>query len=109
MFFQCPFAAAVWRKVLVYLGEYHDPQNWIAEARWIASKGLGKGFKGRLRRLCITTMVYHVWRVRNDVVFNKGIMEIGHVVATCIHNIKSKVDSWRNIKRNRTNYKTCIE
>ncbi|GAA0186661.1 hypothetical protein LIER_33949 [Lithospermum erythrorhizon] len=60
--FQCQFTSAVWRKVLMYLGEYNDPQNWMAEARWIASKGLRKGFKGKIRRLCVTVVVYHVWR-----------------------------------------------
>ncbi|GAA0172949.1 hypothetical protein LIER_26669 [Lithospermum erythrorhizon] len=34
----------------MYVDELHPPQNWTFKAQWMISKGVGKSFKGRLRR-----------------------------------------------------------
>ncbi|GAA0184442.1 hypothetical protein LIER_31730 [Lithospermum erythrorhizon] len=33
LFFECQYSAVVWRKLLMYLKEYHDPQGWELEVR----------------------------------------------------------------------------
>ncbi|GAA0139671.1 DNA helicase [Lithospermum erythrorhizon] len=35
----------------------------------MVNKGVGKSFKGRLRRLCATAAVYHIWTARNRASF----------------------------------------
>ncbi|GAA0174928.1 hypothetical protein LIER_41818 [Lithospermum erythrorhizon] len=58
LFFHCQFSAAIWRKVLMYLKEFHVPQQWSEEMQWLIQQGLGKSFKSRLRRLCANAVVY---------------------------------------------------
>ncbi|GAA0142264.1 hypothetical protein LIER_03204 [Lithospermum erythrorhizon] len=69
LFFQCHHSASVWRKLVMHLKEYHVPQCWDEEARWIVVYGLGKSFVSKLRRLCVNAAIYHIWRARNQFIF----------------------------------------
>ncbi|KAG9158857.1 hypothetical protein Leryth_017889 [Lithospermum erythrorhizon] len=60
-------------KLLLFLGEYHVPQGWEQEAEWLLSKGIGKSFKSRLRRLCVAAAVYHIWKARNRRIFEEDV------------------------------------
>ncbi|GAA0175456.1 hypothetical protein LIER_28625 [Lithospermum erythrorhizon] len=47
---------------------------------WIENKGPGKGFKGKLGRLCVNAAVYHIWRVRNLLTFEQQDTRVEQVV-----------------------------
>ncbi|GAA0142936.1 hypothetical protein LIER_03728 [Lithospermum erythrorhizon] len=65
----CTFCVTVWRKLLLYLNEHHGPQQWNAEVEWTMTKGMGKSFSSRLRRLCFAAAIYHIWAARNTTIF----------------------------------------
>ncbi|GAA0183511.1 hypothetical protein LIER_30908 [Lithospermum erythrorhizon] len=98
LFFQCEYVSIIWRKLLMYLGEYCRAGCWFEEAQKIASKGLGKGFKSKLRRVYITAVVYQIWKCRNIVVFENRVLEIELVTMQCLQSIKNRVSSFRNVK-----------
>ncbi|GAA0162021.1 hypothetical protein LIER_18210 [Lithospermum erythrorhizon] len=64
----------IWREMLMYLGEFHRPEDWKTEALWIVTKGMRKGFKSRLRRLYFMAATYNIGKARNILIF-EGKME----------------------------------
>ena len=69
LFFNCCMPRPVWTKVqnmcLVYRGSY----TWDVELSWLAAHWRSNSFADQMRRLALATAVYHVWRLRNEVIF----------------------------------------
>ncbi|GAA0164487.1 hypothetical protein LIER_20108 [Lithospermum erythrorhizon] len=104
--------------LLATLSDAEDRMVWFEADRHCTSlvwdgirvrTGLRKGFKSKLRRVCITAAVYHIWKCKNVVVFENRVLEVELVTMQCIQGIKSRVSSWRNIKRTKTNWRACID
>ncbi|GAA0157774.1 hypothetical protein LIER_38518 [Lithospermum erythrorhizon] len=86
----------VWRKLVMYLNELHQPQEWSLELQWIISKGVGKSFKSRL----LSTM-FGLPGTR--LFFNGEMVDAAHIVSNCVNTIRFRVNSWRKVNRSRAN------
>ncbi|GAA0161622.1 hypothetical protein LIER_43573 [Lithospermum erythrorhizon] len=93
LFFNCKVVAEVWSKLLMYLHEYHQAKGWEEEARWLVGKGTCKSFKRKLRRLCMTTAIYHIWAARNKRHFEAVEQNCNSIVSRCVADIRACVGS----------------
>jgi hypothetical protein len=68
LFFSCPFAKMIWR--IVFLSFNMPPPTNITNlfGNWL--NGVPKKEKGHIR-VGICAMLWAIWRVRNDFIFNK--------------------------------------
>ncbi|GAA0165267.1 hypothetical protein LIER_20713 [Lithospermum erythrorhizon] len=93
LFFKCRFSCVIWRKMLLYLKEYHVPKEWNEEMCWVIGKGTGRSFKSRLRRLYFATAVYYVWITRNKMIFEGAQPDADRVATNCICGVISRGNS----------------
>ncbi|KAG9145932.1 hypothetical protein Leryth_026233 [Lithospermum erythrorhizon] len=63
-------------------------------------KGMEKGFKGSLRRLCVAAPIYHIWMARNKRIFEDAKLELEVVATKCVHAIRN-VLWWCGIVRSK--------
>jgi hypothetical protein len=80
LFGGCAFASTLWRKVFNWFGwddvAPRDPRHILQ--RFNVGRGNGKGLKGLLAVWHV--VVWAIWRVRNDVIFNSKVPIIEDVL-----------------------------
>lgn len=73
LFFQCPYSAYIWSKILAKSGITRQPGNHTQEWNWILSKSRGKSLLSYIFRTSLTSLkgtIYFIWRERNQRKFN---------------------------------------
>ncbi|KAA8547422.1 hypothetical protein F0562_003714 [Nyssa sinensis] len=60
LFFQCPFSAHIWKKVLQNCGIHRFPANWSMEKNFAISECKGSNFSASVRLFAPAASVYHI-------------------------------------------------
>jgi len=76
----CEVASKVWSKLMTWMEVWFiNPPNifihWECWSRWEHKKRIRKGLW-----LIWTTTVWAIWRARNNIIFNEGIVEVDRIV-----------------------------
>ncbi|CAK8566886.1 unnamed protein product [Lathyrus sativus] len=82
LFFECAATKEVWKHILAGIGDLHNPGGWKTELAWIIQQTRGKGSRIKLLKMVIAETVYHIWTVRNKIIFqncNKDIFHSKHI------------------------------
>lgn len=66
LFFDCEFAAAVWKGVTEWCGIQRCPAKWCVERDFLITQCTTNSGKQRLYRYVFTVLVYQVWTERNQ-------------------------------------------
>ncbi|XP_056697460.1 uncharacterized protein [Spinacia oleracea] len=80
LFFDCSVSAAVWGKILVWLGYSRKPENWQQETQRVNSEFNKNNATHQLYRLALVISVYHLWKERNNRVFRKNLQTVEGLV-----------------------------
>jgi hypothetical protein len=66
LFFNCSFSRRIWRALMNTCLVKDPPVEWDNVVRWFTADLQGISLKSSVCRLCLATVVYHLWRQRND-------------------------------------------
>ncbi|XP_019252716.1 PREDICTED: secretory carrier-associated membrane protein 2-like [Nicotiana attenuata] len=69
LFFECPYANALWSKLLVWQGIKRPVYGWDEELRWAEKWTKRKNAAAELYKMALTATVYYVWQERNIRIF----------------------------------------
>ncbi|XP_020269438.1 uncharacterized protein LOC109844736 [Asparagus officinalis] len=69
IFFECQFSAEVWNLVMEWLKYRWRSCVWGLVLNWYSYSLKGKGPMKKLKRMCLSTAVYMIWRERNRRIF----------------------------------------
>ncbi|XP_020266936.1 uncharacterized protein LOC109842474 [Asparagus officinalis] len=69
IFFECQFSAEVWNSVLEWLKYRWRSCVWSLVLNWYSCNLKGKGPMKKLKRMCLSTAVYMIWKERNRRIF----------------------------------------
>lgn len=75
LFFECHYSCAIWSYFMQKCGHSDFPQKFALD--WMGDRAKGKTTSCIVLRLVFSAFVYHLWRERNDRVFQlkKGSVE----------------------------------
>ena len=71
IFFDCPFAVAIWKEILRKCGLQRESLGWEGELKWASERLKGKALISILLRVAWNAFVYHIWRERNYRIFQQ--------------------------------------
>ncbi|XP_057800135.1 uncharacterized protein LOC131015733 [Salvia miltiorrhiza] len=83
LFFVCPYSANVWDKLAMWCGVQRKAGAWDDEVEYLERQGASKTGKQLMYRLLVATIVYHIWRERNERRFNSKASHAESVVRQC--------------------------
>ncbi|XP_056692091.1 uncharacterized protein [Spinacia oleracea] len=73
LFFDCSWSAAIWNRVLAWVGLDRHACRWDDELDFVVSFAAGNLAEHQVYRLALFTTVYFVWRARNQKKFQTRI------------------------------------
>ncbi|XP_058732652.1 uncharacterized protein LOC131636780 [Vicia villosa] len=85
LFFQCKVSAAIWHRMLQWLGYSQTVQNWNVERVWLIKELSKKGWRRLLLKMILAETTYAIWRARNDIVFNNTPMDQASILDQIQH------------------------
>lgn len=80
---------------MLYRGAY----EWTDEINWWSNDCKSKNFADKLARLSLAVTVYHIWKVRNQIVYQKGRLNDWEIMQNIIRDAKFSVMKWRKVKK----------
>ena len=92
LMFQCCFSLEVWRKIKVWLQIGPQITNVDGIVQWIAECGKTKEQKEILAAV-IGAVIYHIWWVRNQVLWHQKVIHIDRVVHSIPKSVITRVYS----------------
>ena len=69
LFFDCPFSASAWKKVLYACKINRTGLSRRREVSWFSRKTKGRGLISKVRRVAFGASVYYLWKEKNSVIF----------------------------------------
>ncbi|KAJ9536686.1 LOW QUALITY PROTEIN: hypothetical protein OSB04_un000159 [Centaurea solstitialis] len=93
LFFECTFTIEVWRKVKHQVELYGFPKKWVEICAKLSQP---RGFRRTEHLLALAATVYHVWRERNNRIFQGRSKPSNQVVNDICDNIIKRM-AWRTI------------
>ncbi|XP_062089470.1 uncharacterized protein LOC133796004 [Humulus lupulus] len=91
LFFQCTYNKIYLVKMKEWIGcraqteNYHTLLQWISKAKHLS----------KLRRdfyiAAVSALVYHIWRVRNDVLWSSKIWHVNHIIEVIKRELKLRL------------------
>ncbi|XP_062113563.1 uncharacterized protein LOC133824628 [Humulus lupulus] len=101
LFFQCDYSRLCLVKLKEWIGcraqtgNYHTLLRWISKAKHLT----------KLRRsfyiAAVSALVYHIWRVRNDVLWSSKIWHVNHTMEVIKRELKLRLTVMYKGKQNR--------
>ncbi|WMV25007.1 hypothetical protein MTR67_018392 [Solanum verrucosum] len=71
IFFQCDYAAEIWRSILQWQEIRRNAMNWTEGVQWGMQYMKGKSSKALMYRMAMSNVVYHIWLERNARIFKQ--------------------------------------
>ncbi|XP_075096316.1 uncharacterized protein LOC142174423 [Nicotiana tabacum] len=71
IFFKCEFTGKIWNGLLRWQGIQRSHHNWKEDITWMVKITKGKSARAAIYRMTLAAAVYHRWRERNFVIFQK--------------------------------------
>ncbi|XP_019257768.1 PREDICTED: uncharacterized protein LOC109235982 [Nicotiana attenuata] len=87
LFFKCTFAAAIWSKILHWMGVNRQTMKWSQEIEWACSNAKSRSANAEIYRIAIAGCVYHVWQERNHRIFRAKQKQAGILIKQTIQMI----------------------
>ncbi|XP_009779248.1 uncharacterized protein LOC107791302 [Nicotiana tabacum] len=87
MFFKCSFTAAIWSKVLQWMGITRQTMEWSQEIEWTCSNAKSRSTNSEIYRIALASCVYHVWQERNHKIFQHKQKQAGLLIKQTIQMI----------------------
>ncbi|XP_062104541.1 uncharacterized protein LOC133815753 [Humulus lupulus] len=102
LFFQCTYSKICLVKMKEWIGCRVQTEHYQALLQWISkAKHLSKLRKGFFIAV-VSALVYHIWRVRNDVLWSSKIWYVNHIIEVIKRELKLRfIVSVYKGKRNR--------
>ncbi|XP_050238306.1 uncharacterized protein LOC126687794 [Mercurialis annua] len=85
LFFECNFSKDVWSWLLAEMNIFRSPLRWRREVSFFVRISKGKSTMAKVSNLTFCAAIYHIWRAKNDSIFN-------HTKPSC-------VQVWKKIKK----------
>jgi len=90
IFFQCAYAAEVWRSILHWQGITRNAMNWTSEINWAVHYMKGRSSKSLVYRMTMANTVYHLWLERNTKIFQQKQQSISYLTRHIIKEIHGR-------------------
>lgn len=97
LFFECPFSALVWAKILQKFGICRCPAGWSQEIDWAIHHLKKSGFLSSLYKLAMAGSVCHIWRARNECICCNKQPFLEVVYDRIINDVRDRVYSWKKV------------
>ncbi|KAF6158392.1 hypothetical protein GIB67_022472 [Kingdonia uniflora] len=91
IFFTCCYAKWIWEQLLQKLGFNRSTLNYNEEIQWVLSQIPGYSLKSILQKLCVNCFIYHIWRERNNRVFNNVQTKAPSLLKNILSDVKLKL------------------
>ncbi|GAA0173178.1 hypothetical protein LIER_41475 [Lithospermum erythrorhizon] len=104
LLFACHFSACIWRRLLMYVKDFHLPRMWDQEVQIILQNGLANNFRNKVRKLVTSSAVYNIWNERNQRIFQQKSIDSEYIVGKIVSSVRSRVNTWRKIPRTKVNW-----
>ena len=75
IFFQCACSIVVWKSLLKKCRIHRGVMHWRREITWFTRKASRKSLMCRIRRVLIAASVYWLWKVRNEAISNRKLLQ----------------------------------
>lgn len=79
LFFECSYSKAVLRRIITWMGIQHSNLNAQSLMHWISRCKEAK-FKKQVYAAVLGALVYHIWRVRNEVYWSQKVSSVNNTV-----------------------------
>ncbi|KAM3268969.1 hypothetical protein P3S67_030933 [Capsicum chacoense] len=86
----CDVSAAIWKRLLSWIGIVWDPKEWNEEISWIVTYARGSSHKAEVYRMLLAATIYHVRRERNSRVFHSKRHSSVHIIRHIIQEVHVK-------------------
>ena len=74
LFFQCDYSRFIWDNILNQSNLSYRGQPWEEYVEEISREWKGKSLRATLAKMSLGTVVYSIWRERNNRVFSRGVL-----------------------------------
>ena len=88
---------------------YRRKYTWEEELAWIAAHWTSKSFAHQLKRLCLAATIFHIWRLRNTVIFQAGHASTVGLLKEIIEAVRYVTSSWSGYPRTQENWTLLLE
>ena len=103
LFFACSFTSQIWSHIL-QVGDFSVPSStWEQLVTWVSLTWRGKSLQAKVRKLCLSTSVYHVWKERNQRFHLQKFTSAMDVSSTVEAEIRLQLSTFRGVLDNPQN------
>ncbi|GJQ95744.1 zinc finger, CCHC-type containing protein [Tanacetum coccineum] len=106
LFFECSYAAQVWKLVLCKAELPIIPPMWSDNLGWLLHMAHKNNTTCIVGRLLVAASSYYVWQERNNRIHNKGtrnVEQLGNVILDVMHLKLASIKFWKNIRVDKLN------
>lgn len=109
LFFNYPFSACIWGRILHLLGFSRYPMEQKHEINWAVQSLKKKGFSSTLYKLAMAGTMYYIWKARNrnDSVLGNKQYTPDTIYDPIVNDVRDRVFSWRSSGHNPINSALC--
>ncbi|XP_050217477.1 uncharacterized protein LOC126668315 [Mercurialis annua] len=79
LFFECSYSRGIWNRLLADMNINRDGVSWRREVSFFVRRTKGKSRLAIFRKSIFCAAIYHIWRARNDLIFNKNQVSEYHI------------------------------
>ena len=103
LFFQCTFSKQVWRCVLHKANITAPSLPWDDLIEWMSSNWQGHSLSAKVKKLCLATTVYTLWRDRNERFHTNSVSRAEHIASNIIGQVRMKISTYTSLVDNPSN------
>ena len=98
LFFACPYSTQLWHRVSMK-GDFSTPAiPWRQHIQWLSAHWKGKSLQLRIKLLCLSLSIYHIWRERNRRFHTQTTTSVPNLFSLVVEDIRLKLSSYRGIQ-----------
>ena len=85
-------------------GSFHTPSMaWNDMTSWLATNWCGNSFSTKIKKMCLATTIYHLWKERNCRFHSNSIHREEEIFCSIIDQVRLKLSTYRRVEGNATN------
>lgn len=100
LFFQCSFSSRIWRTCMRHCSILNPPLDWHDVIDEGCSKWKTKKLLGVLCRLLLSSVVYHIWRARNEIKFQGRPKTKDQILRAIFWEVRTRITGKGKFKKN---------
>ena len=98
LFFQCTASKQVWNLVQTKADIQVPVLPWDQLIVWLATNWKGNMLSMQIRKLCLSSMIYLLWRDRNQRFHTNSVSRLDEIALSIIEQVRLKLSTYRRVE-----------